>query len=511
MALQKKLYSRKFFIANLIILGVIIGFVFAFMGGRSINEVAGRNLALPTAEAETPAVQVTPELGAALSQAEAVQTAFRYVATTVLPSVVELDVVDKVTETPKSQPSIPFEFFFGPQDGQSQPDTPKRGQEGLGSGVIVRRDGKTVYVLTNDHVAGKAEKITIIMSDGREFAGSLVGSDERKDIALVKFETSDPDIVIAKLGDSSRMQVGDWAIALGSPLGLVSSVTAGIVSAIGRDGGPDGNINDFIQTDAAINQGNSGGALANIRGEVVGINTWIATQTGGSVGLGFAIPINNVKGAIDDFIKHKGIQYGWLGVSLLNIGSDKATARELGIEGKKGAFIAHVYRNGPAYNGGILPGDFVTSIDGTEIKSQDELVRKVGDIPAGTTTAIEVIRGGKKVSLKVKIDLRDKNVASNNKDLFPGLSVISLESESIDATKVPEIAKGGIAVTDVVAKSPASVMGVKPGDIIIKVNDKRVEGLAWFYQVLNDPKVKKLSFTVIRDEQTVDTLAFNKN
>ncbi|PKL07061.1 MAG: serine protease [Spirochaetae bacterium HGW-Spirochaetae-9] len=511
MAFQKKLYSRKFFIANLIILGVIIGFVFAYMGGRSLGGAAAQNPALPTAEAETPAVQVTPEIGAALSQAEAVQTAFRYVATTVLPSVVELDVVDKVSETPKAQPSIPFEFFFGPQDGEGQPDLPKRGQEGLGSGVIVRRDGKTVYVLTNDHVAGKAEKITIIMSDGREFAGSLVGTDERKDIALVKFETNDPDIVIARLGDSSRLRVGDWAIALGSPLGLVSSVTAGIVSAIGRDGGPDGNINDFIQTDAAINQGNSGGALANIRGEVIGINTWIATQTGGSVGLGFAIPINNVKSAIDDFIQHKGIRYGWLGVSLLNIGSDKATAKELGIEGKKGAFIAHVYRNGPAYNGGILPGDFITSIGGTEIKSQDELVRKVGDIPAGTTTAIDVIRGGKKVSLKVKIDLRDKNVASNNKDLFPGLSVISLASESIDATKVPEIAKGGIAVTDVVAKSPASVMGVKAGDIITKVNDKKVEGLIWFYQVLNDPEVKKLSFTVIRDEQTVDTLAFNKN
>ncbi|MDP2790597.1 MAG: trypsin-like peptidase domain-containing protein, partial [Rectinemataceae bacterium] len=252
MALQKKLYSRKFFIANLIILGVIIGFVFAYMGGRSLGGAAAQNPALPTAEAETPAVQVTPEIGAALSQAEAVQTAFRYVATTVLPSVVELDVVDKVSETPKSQPSIPFEFFFGPQEGEGQPDLPKRGQEGLGSGVIVRRDGKTVYVLTNDHVAGKAEKITIIMSDGREFAGSLVGTDERKDIALVKFETNDPDIVIAKLGDSSRLQVGDWAIALGSPLGLVSSVTAGIVSAIGRDGGPDGNINDFIQTDAAI-------------------------------------------------------------------------------------------------------------------------------------------------------------------------------------------------------------------------------------------------------------------
>ncbi len=513
MALHKRLYSKKFFIANLIVLGVIIGFAFAFLGGRSLSLGGSpvRQSALPIVEAETPAVQVTPEIGAALSQAEAVQTAFRYVADTVLPAVVELDVVDKATDAPKSQPTIPWQFFFGPQDQQDQQDTPKYGEEGLGSGVIVRKTGKTVYILTNNHVAGNAEKITVIMSDGREFPGTLVAADDRKDIAIVKFETSDDDIIVAKLGDSSRVRVGDWAIALGSPLGLVSSVTAGIVSAVGRDGGPDGNINDFIQTDASINKGNSGGALVNIRGDVIGINTWIASTTGASVGLGFAIPINNVKSAIDDLIEYKTIQYGWLGVSLLDIGSDKATAKDLGIEGVKGAFVAHVFKNGPAYKAGILAGDYITGIGGVNVKSQDELVRKVGDIPAGTTMTIDLIRGGKKMSLKAKIDLRDKNVASNNKDLFPGLSVLSLQSESVDQSKIPESAKGGIIVTDVVAKSPASVMGLKSGDIIIKVNDKKVEGLIWFYATINDPAVKKLAFTVVREEQIIDTLAYNKN
>ena len=510
MAFHKKLYSKKFFVANLIILGAVVGFVFAFAGGRFLSLGAKGGALLPIVQAETPPVQVTPEIGAALSQAEAVQTAFRYVATTVLPSVVELEVVDKATDTPKTQPSIPF-FFFGPQDQQETPNAPKRGQEGLGSGVIVRRDGKTVYVLTNNHVAGNADKITVIMSDGRKFQGSLVGADARKDIALVKFETSDKDIVIARLGDSTKVQVGDWAIALGSPLGLVSSVTTGIVSAIGRDGGPDDNINDFIQTDAAINQGNSGGALVNIRGEVVGINTWIATQTGGSVGLGFAIPINNVKSAIDDFINHKEIRYGWLGVSLLNLGADTATAKELGIDGRKGAFVANVYKNGPAAKGGILPGDFIVSVGGAEVKSQDELVRRVGDIPAGTTTTIDVIRNGRQVSLKVKIDLRDKNVASSNKDQYPGLSVISLDSDSVDQAQLPGGTKGGVLVTDVVAKSPASVMGLKMGDIIVKVNEKKFQGVGEFYRAINDDADKKLVFTVIRDEQTIDTLAFNKN
>ncbi len=510
MEFKKDNKSRNFFIANLVVLGITIGFTLAFVGGRGFGGGQGGGPALPTVQAETPSVQVSPEVGAALSQAEAVQNAFRYVAALVQPSVVELSVVEKATETPKTQESIPFEFFFGPNEREEGPSLPYR-NEGLGSGVIVRRDGNTVYLLTNDHVAGNAEEITVIMSDGRKFAGSLVGTDSRKDIALVKFETQDRDIKVAKLGDSSAIQVGDWAIAVGSPLGLVSSVTAGIVSAVGRDGGPGGNINDFIQTDAAINKGNSGGALVNIRGEVVGINTWIASTTGGSIGLGFAIPINNVKSAVEDFISFKQIRYGWLGVSLLGVANDSATAKELKVDSLKGAFVAQVFKNGPADKGGILPGDFITAVGGRPVKSQDELVRRVGDIPAGTTTTIDVVRSGKPQSLRVRIDLRDTTVASNNRDLYPGVAVISLASSSIDSKRLPKGVKEGVLVTDVIARSPASVIGVKAGDIIVKVNDKPVGSVLDFYSLLNDPKERKLRFTVVREEQTIDTLAFNKD
>lgn len=512
MAFRKKLYSRKFFIANLIALGVIAGFILAFAGGaRAGSQGGSAALALPVASAETP-VQVSPEVGAALSAAESVQSAFRYVAKTVLPSVVELDVVDKVQTAPEKQPANPFEYFFGPQNDGQDGNTPDYfGQEGLGSGVIVRRDGKTVYVLTNNHVAGNADKITVVLYDGREFSGTLVGGDERKDIALVKFETQDTDIRVATLGKSSNVQVGDWAIAVGSPLGYGSSVTTGIVSAVGRDGGPDGNINDFIQTDASINKGNSGGALANIRGEIIGINTWIASQTGGSQGLGFAIPIDNIKGAIDDFIQNKKIEYGWLGVSLLNIGSDKATASELGFEGRKGAFVANVFTGGPAASAGVLAGDFVLSINGSAVKSQEDLTRRVGDIPAGSTATLEILRNGKAQTLKVKIAKRDSSVASSNKDIFPGLSILSLKSESIDQKKLPKDVSGGVLVADVVAKSPASVMGVKAGDIIVAVNGVKLDGAGNFFEELNNPKHAKLSFTVVRDGQKVDTLAFNKD
>jgi Do/DeqQ family serine protease len=509
MSVNKKLYSKNFFIANLVILGVIAGFALAFVGRGTLFGASSGSL--PVVKAETPAVQVSPEIGAALSQAEAVQNAFRYVAKSVLPSVVEIDVIDKVSkdQQPQTQPQIPFEFFFGPQNTPDQNNTPQFNQEGLGSGVIVRKDGNTVYVLTNNHVAGNAEKIKVIMNDGKEFKGTLVGADDRKDIALVKFEASDPNITVAKLGDSSKIQVGDWAIALGSPFGLVSSVTAGIVSAVGRNGGPDGNINDFIQTDAAINKGNSGGALVNIRGEVVGINTWIASPTGGSVGLGFAIPINNLKSAIDDFIHHGQVRYGWLGVSLINVTGDQANAKELNLDGKKGAFVGDVFLGGPADKSGILPGDFVISLNGSAIASEDDFVRKVGDIPAGSTAEINLVRNGTEMAVSAKIELRDKNVASNNKDLFPGVTVISLSSDSIDKSKLPNGVKG-VLVADVASRSPASVMGVKTGDILQKVNDKEVNTLNAFYSAINDKSVKKLTFTVLRDGQTLDTLAYVK-
>jgi len=503
MSFGKRLYSKNFFIANLVILGIVIGFALAFMfrANSSANSTA-----LPIVKAETPPMVAGSDTEAAISQAEAVQEAFRNIAKTVLPAAVELDVVEGAQKNQPQQqtPQFPFDFFFGP-DTPSPDQFPP--QEGLGSGVIVRRSGKTVYVLTNHHVAGNATKITVKLSDGREYEGKLVGTDERKDVALVKFETDDSDIVIAKLGDSSKLQVGDWAIALGSPFGYVSSVTTGIISALGRRGGPDGNINDFIQTDAAINKGNSGGALVNIRGEVIGINTWIASPTGGSVGLGFAIPINNIKSAIDDFIVHGTVKYGWLGVSLSNITQDKASAKELGLDGKKGAFIGHVFMNGPADKAGLLPGDFVTAVDGKSVASTDDLVRMIGDIKAGASAKLDIIRRGSQMTLSAKIELRDATVASNNANIFPGITVISLKSDSVDQKQVPAGLRGALVV-DVLAKSPAATMGLRTGDVITKINGKNVSDLKEFYETLAKEGRNKLVFTINRDGQTVETLAY---
>ena len=285
-----------------------------------------------------------------LSVVQALQTNFRSISSNVLPAVVEVDVKTKT----KSQSYNPFKdlpFFFGlPDDDEREYES-----SALGSGVIVRKTGNTVYVLTNNHVTENSTEITIKLNDEREFKGTLVGSDERIDIALVSFKSDDNDITVASLGDSDSVQQGDIVLALGSPLGYFASVTQGIVSATGRDGGGIGSISDFIQTDAAINQGNSGGPLVNIYGEVIGINTWIASSSGGSQGLGFSIPINNIKTAIDQFINDGKVSYGWLGVSLLDV--DQDYREELGVgKSTNGALVAEVFIGSPAMKAGIQAG-----------------------------------------------------------------------------------------------------------------------------------------------------------
>jgi len=509
MSLLKKLYSRNFFILNLVLVGTLIGFGLAYTG---FSRTASSAAAVPAVaiRAESPMASAPAEVKAALAQAEAVQNAFRYVAEQVQPSIVEINVVETATKGDNPQNQLPWRFFFGtPQDReqQDQVQPEPRQEKGLGSGIIVKRDGKTVYVLTNNHVAGNASEITVITHDEKEFKATLVGADDRKDLALVKFETDAKDIVVATLGDSSALRVGDWAIAIGSPFGLVSSVTAGIVSAVGRTGGPDNNISDFIQTDASINRGNSGGALVNIRGEVVGMNTWIASPTGGSIGLGFAIPINNAKKAINDFISRGKVEYGWVGVSLREI--DKATAVELGTDPKKGAFAAHVFKQSPAEKAGILPGDVVLWADGEEVKSVDQLVRIVGDLPVGKSTRFSVLRDGKTLDLTIEVEPRKISVASNDGNVYPGVDVVSLKSEDLDKDKLPKVAKG-VFVANVLAKSAAATVGLKPGDIITEINEKGVATVADFYRLLNDPATRKVAFTVERDGTTVTTLAYVK-
>lgn len=437
--------------------------------------------------------------------AEALQRAFRSISQKMLPAVVEVDVVEKKVMSENPFESFRFFFFGEPDEEERGNKKDKKGKEyeasALGSGVIVKRDGKKVYVLTNNHVAGEATRISVKLNDEREFEGKLVGRDERMDIALISFESSnDESILVAPLADSDTVEVGDICLAFGAPLGLRQSVTQGIVSATGRSGQGIGNISDFIQTDAAINQGNSGGPLVNIYGEVIGINTWIASQSGGSQGLGFAIPINNLKSAIESFIKTGKLEYGWVGVSLMDV-NDKYK-KELGVE-KNGALAAQVFLDSPAYKGGLCAGDYIVELNGKEVHDITSLIREVGGLKAGSVAAFTVIRGGKKEKISVNVEKRMENSGSDNRNLWPGFVAIPLTDEIRKNLNV-EKSVSGVVVTGVLAKSPASSLRIQEQDIITAVNGKKISNIREFYEELSKAK-DAVNFDVYAEGHTIET------
>ncbi len=449
--------------------------------------------------AETPAAKIPKD---SLEVVEALQSSFRAITAQTLPAVVEVD----VKETTKMKSFSPFKglpFFFGTPNGDDGEGREVE-QSALGSGVIVRRTGKTVFVLTNNHVVGNATSIKIKLNDEREFEGKVVGKDERMDVALVSFESDDKSIAVATLGDSDTIQQGDIVLALGSPLGYFASVTQGIVSAIGRSGGQIGSISDFIQTDAAINRGNSGGPLVNIKGEVIGINTWIASNSGGSQGLGFSIPINNIKEAIDQFIEKGKISYGWVGISLIEVTDEYK--EQLGIDKKQtGALASQIFLDGPAHKGGILPGDFIIGLNGHEIKTVDQLVREIGGIPVGKTATIKLLRGKTEKEVTVKIDERKEEVTTDDSKLWPGFVVSPLSEDLRKKLGIENEKVEGVAVARVFEKSPAAALRLQEGDIICAVNDKKVSSLEEFYSALDIGSKSEIWFDVYSSGHTIST------
>lgn len=471
----------------------ISGFALAAMLGFSFD------LFVPTVSADTVDLSTSAPNSAEIMVAY--QNAFRNVAQAVLPVVVKIDVVN-VIEHPIQRLGSPLDFLFGPRNDQENGDgteaeTREFRSPSLGSGVIVRRAGNNVYVLTNSHVVGEAEEITINLHDDRSFEGSLVGKDERRDLALVVFETRE-QVPIADLGNSDEVQVGDWAFAVGNPLGFESTITAGIISALGRrpEPGTSGftGLTDYIQTDAAINQGNSGGALVNLNGEVIGINTWIASQSGGNIGLGFAIPINNARRAIDEFIDYGAVQYGWLGIRFGGVISDEV-ASSLGLGDEMGALVGSVFTSSPAALAGIQPGDVVREISGERIDDWNELVNIVADIAPGDSTTFRIWRSGRTLTRRVEITIRDE--AAETAESWPGFIVLPLTDEirgSLDLKDEP----GQVVVTGVDPGTPAADAGIRQGDIIREIGDTEVDDLAEFYRLMNEQSDGEYVFRMVR-------------
>lgn len=426
---------------------------------------------------------------------ERLQGAFREIAREAVPVVVSITVHDI------SGGGNPWDFFFQDPDQEDRPPRERDYERsGMGSGIIVQKKGDRYYILTNYHVVRGGKDFLTILSDGREYASELIGHDERKDLALLSIKSAEP-LPVAVLGDSDTLRVGDWVIAIGNPYGWQSSVTSGIVSALGRrlDRNANlSNVSDFIQTDANINPGNSGGALLNLKGQIVGINTWITSPTGGSIGIGFAIPVNNAKKLIRDLIDNGKPQYGWLGVSIIRmITSD--VEKELGIYKKKGAFINYVIKNSPAENGGLLPGDFVTAVNGVPIIDESHFIQVIGELGTGVDITFSLIRLGKEQTVRFQLAPRpaESAISAMAQGSWPGFVSLPLSDKVREKYKIaPE--EQGVVVFYVEQGTPAFMAGLHSGDIVKEIGGRRITGMLDLYGALNVNAGAAVDFTIVR-------------
>ena len=402
------------------------------------------------------------------------------VADVVRPSVVNVSTTSTVTMEENPEGDLfndPFfRHFFGDQFGHQKR---KYKSAALGSGVIFSGNG---YILTNNHVVTGAEEIKVVLSDKREFKGKIVGTDPRTDLAVIKINAR--DLPAAKLGDSSKLKAGDIVLAVGTPFGLNSTVTMGIVSAVGRSNVGIADFEDFIQTDAAVNPGNSGGALVNTNGEVVGINTAIFSISGGYMGVGFAIPSDMAKTVMDSIIKHGKVIRGWLGVSIQDLTPD--IAKSLGIKQQTGALVADVVKDSPAEKAGLKRGDVIVSLDGKPVEDSTSLRNMVSAAAPGKTMELKIIREGKEKSVvatlaEFKEQAAVKKVEYNN--VLKGITVQELTASLRDQINVPEN-MNGVVITDVGPDSPAQGI-LQAGDVVLEVNRHEIKNLKDYDQLVS--------------------------
>ncbi|MHC0024603.1 serine endoprotease DegP [Enterobacter vonholyi] len=425
----------------------------------------------------------------------------------VMPSVVSINVEGSTTVNTPRMPRN-FQQFFGDnspfcQDGspfQSSPfcqgggggdDSQGGGQQqkfmALGSGVII--DAAKGYVVTNNHVVDNANSIKVQLSDGRKFDAKVVGKDPRSDIALIQIQ--DPkNLTAIKIADSDALRVGDYTVAIGNPFGLGETVTSGIVSALGRSGLNAENYENFIQTDAAINRGNSGGALVNLNGELIGINTAILAPDGGNIGIGFAIPSNMVKNLTAQMVQYGQVKRGELGILGTELNSELAKAMK--VDAQRGAFVSQVMPNSSAAKAGIKAGDVITSLNGKPISSFAALRAEVGSMPVGSKITLGLLRDGKPVNVSLELQQSSQNQVDSS-TIFSGIEGAEMSNKGADK---------GVVVNNVKANSPAARIGLKKGDVIMGANQQPVKNIAELRKIL-DSKPSVLALNIQRGDTSL--------
>jgi len=418
-----------------------------------------------------------------IAHSNSVPESFADLAEKLSPSVVNIStttvIEQKSREMPSFPPGSPFEDFFKQFE---KPGGKKRKAQSLGSGFIIDKSG---YVITNNHVIDNAEKIMVILYDDTSFEATVVGKDPKTDVALLKINPKKTKLTAVKFGDSNNLRVGDWVMAIGNPFGFGGTVTAGIVSARGRN--LSGSYDDYIQTDASINRGNSGGPLFDMNGNVVGINTAIFSQSGGSVGIGFAVSSNLAKQVTDQLKQYGRTKRGWLGVLIQEI--SKEIADSLGMKSVKGALVSSATEGGPAQKAGVKTGDVILKFNGIDIDTMKELPKVVAGTPVGKSVPLVILRNGKKINLNVvlgELELAEKenlitkssgNKKSKSKTFEKlGFVVEELSKSNVEKFKLKKI-KAGILISSIKEGSVAQEAGLLPGMVIVRVGQIEVNSI----------------------------------
>ncbi len=389
----------------------------------------------------------------------------------------------------------PFRRFFEEFGSPYQPRMPKeRIFQAAGSGFIISKDG---YIVTNNHVVDMADNVTVIFDNGDELEAQIIGTDERTDLALLKVE-SDKDLPFVEFADDEG-RIGDWVVAVGNPFGLGSTVTAGIISARGRDIGGN-SYGDFLQIDAAINRGNSGGPAFNLRGEVVGVNTAIFSPNGGNVGIAFAIPSTIAKQIIEDLKDDGDVTRGFLGVSIQDVTRD--IANSVGLPTARGALVTQLTPGAPASKAGIRSGDIIVEVNGEPIDDAKDLSRTIGSTAPGERVKIKIWRGGKNIELKVKLATLDEDMARSPippKSLPEGPH--APQPSSIGLIVTPQIEGIGLLIEDVEENSKAARKGLRPGDVILEVDNLPVNSLEELENIIDEVKSSGRDTVLIKVER----------